>query len=355
MNVAVIGGGINGVMSAWALALRGYSVDLFERDRLMGATSSASTKLLHGGLRYLEQGHIRLVTEALHERRWWMMRAPHLVKRLRLILPVYEKKGRPQWILRAGLSVYEWLAGNDSLGKWKWRTRKEMECVRDELLVEGLDGAFEFYEAQMDDLALGLWAAENAAIAGVRIQTETPVGAISPDAGVQIHGKWNYFDRVVNATGPWARKLLDDSGISARRDLDLIRGSHLLINHSCENGYLLQSPRDGRMCFALPHEGRTLLGTTEVRQEISEPINCSPSETSYLLEIYRHYFPSRSSKIAGKFSGLRPLIHSHANPNKATREYAIEKNRGVISVFGGKWTTSRILGLRVAEATARPH
>ena len=141
MNVAVIGGGINGVMSAWALALRGHSVDLFERDRLMGATSSASTKLLHGGLRYLEQGHIRLVTEALHERRWWMMRAPHLVKRLRVMLPVYEKKGRPQWILRGGLSLYEWLAGNASLGKWKWHSRNEMVCPCDGLQMEGLHGA----------------------------------------------------------------------------------------------------------------------------------------------------------------------------------------------------------------------
>ena len=353
MNVAVIGGGINGVMSVWALALRGHSVDLFERDRLMGATSSASTKLLHGGLRYLEQGHIRLVTEALHERRWWMMRAPHLVKRLRVMLPVYEKKGRPQWILRGGLSLYEWLAGNASLGKWKWHARKEMVCPCDGLQMEGLHGAFEFYEAQMDDLALGLWAAENAATAGVRIQTGTPVGAISPDAGVQIHGKWNHFDRVVNAAGPWARDLLDVSGIRTRRDLDLIRGSHIVLDLSCEVGYLLQAPSDGRLCFVLPHQKRTLVGTTEVRQQLSDLIQCSSEETSYLLELYRYYFPSRTVSLCGSFSGLRPLIRSHSSPNKVTREYAFEKTRKVISVFGGKWTTSRILGLRVAEAAAR--
>ena len=126
MRVAVVGGGINGVMSAWALALKGCSVDLFERGRLMGATSSASTKLLHGGLRYLEHGHLKLVREALHERRWWMMRAPHLAKPLQIRLPVYKESRRPGWMIWCGLALYDWLAGQASLGRAQWHSRDEV-------------------------------------------------------------------------------------------------------------------------------------------------------------------------------------------------------------------------------------
>jgi glycerol-3-phosphate dehydrogenase len=353
MKVAVVGGGINGVMSAWALALKGCSVDLFERGRLMGATSSASTKLLHGGLRYLEQGHLKLVREALRERRWWMIRAPHLAKPLQIKLPIYKDSRRPGWKVWFGLTLYDSLAGQASLGRSRWCSREEVECSATDLRTEGLLGAFTFYDGHMDDHALGLWAAEKAAAAGVRMHTDTGVEAISPDATVQIEGKRCCYDRVVNAAGPWARQLLDSSGIAAGHDLDLIRGSHILLEGSCESAFLLQAPSDGRICFILPHQGKTLVGTTEVRQELSSPISCSPAETSYLLELYHHYFPSRKAEICGVFSGLRPLIRSHADPNRATREYAIEATRKVVTIYGGKWTTARALGLRVAEAAGR--
>jgi len=350
MKVAVVGGGINGVMSAWALALNGCSVDLFERGLLMGATSSASTKLLHGGLRYLEQGHLRLVREALHERRWWMIRAPHLAKPLEIRVPVYKYSRRPGWMIRCGLALYDWLAGKASLGRSHWCSREEILAGYADLRSDDLLGAFAFFDGQMDDHALGLWAAEKAAAAGVKMHTETAVEAIAPDATVTIDGKRCCYDRVVNAAGPWARQLLDASGITTRHDLDLVRGSHILLNRSCESGFLLQSPSDGRICFVLPHQGKTLVGTTEVRQKLSEPICCSSEEKNYLLELYRHYFPSRQAEICEVFSGLRPLIRSHANPNKATREYAIETTHKLVTVYGGKWTTSRALGLRVAEA-----
>jgi glycerol-3-phosphate dehydrogenase len=349
MKVAVVGGGINGVMSAWALALKGCSVDLFERGRLMGATSSASTKLLHGGLRYLEHGRLRLVREALHERSWWMIRAPHLAKPLQITLPVYKESSRSGWKVWCGLTLYDWLAGQASLGRSNWRSREHVQRSCGDLRSEGLLGAFTFYDGHMDDKALGLWAAEKAAAAGVRMHTETAVEAISPDATVQVEGVQRCYDRVVNAAGPWARQLLDSSGITAGHDLDLVRGSHILLDQSCESAFLLQSPSDGRICFVIPHQGKTLVGTTEVRQQLSAPICCSPAETSYLLELYQYFFPSRKAEICGVFSGLRPLIRSHANPNKATREYAIETMRNVVTIYGGKWTTARALGLRVAE------
>jgi glycerol-3-phosphate dehydrogenase len=353
MKVAVVGGGINGVMSAWALALKGCSVDLFERGRLMGETSSASTKLLHGGLRYLEQGHISLVTEALHERRWWMIRAPHLTKRLLLNLPVYDDSCRPEWMVRCGLALYDWLAGQASLGSCRRCSREEVLRTCGDLRSEGLLGAFQFYDGQMDDQALGLWAAEKAVTAGVRVHTDTRVETISPDGAVQCDGQWRPYDTVVNAAGPWTRQLLEASGIPARHDLDLVRGSHILLDVPTEHAFLLQAPSDGRVCFVLPHQGQTLVGTTEVRQQLSDPICCSPEEVNYLLALYRHYFPSQTPNHCGSFSGLRPLVRSHANPTKAKREYVLEKTKRIVSVFGGKWTTSRALGLRVAEAVSR--
>ena len=349
MKVAVVGGGINGVMSAWALVLNGCSVDLFERDQLMGATSSASTKLLHGGLRYLEQGHIKLVRQALHERRWWMMRAPHLAKPLKISLPVYKESRRPGWMVWCGLTLYDQLAGRASLGRSQWLSREESLRSCPDLRSDGLLGTYLFYDGSMDDRALGLWAAEKAAAAGVRIHTETGVESIAPDATVRVDGQARSFDRVVNATGPWARELLDSSGIVTRHELDLVRGSHLLLDRPCENACLLQAPRDGRICFVLPYRNKTLVGTTEVRQNLTGPICCSPAETGYLLELYHYYYPSLQAKICGAFSGLRPLIRSHANPNKATRDYAIETTAKVVTIYGGKWTTARAVGLRVAD------
>lgn len=350
MKIAVIGGGINGVMSAWALALKDCSVDLFERGLLMGATSSASTKLLHGGLRYLEQGRLRLVREALHERRWWIVSAPLLARPLEIKLPVYKDSRWPAWRVRCGLTLYDCLAGQATLGRSRWCSREEVLRSCSGLRSESLLGAFTFYDGQMDDHALGLWAAEKAAAAGVRIRTHASVEAISPDGALRVKGEQRRYDCVVNAVGPWARQLLDESGIPARHELDLVRGSHLLLTDPCESAFLLQNQSDGRICFVLPYQGRTLVGTTEVRQKLSEPICCSAEEGSYLLELYRQYFPSRRTEICGTFSGLRPLIRSHADPSKASRGYAIEKRQKVVSVFGGKWTTSRVLGLRVAEA-----
>jgi len=316
----------------------------------MGATSSASTKLLHGGLRYLEQGHIKLVREALHERRWWMMRAPHLATPLRIWLPVYKESRRPAWMVWCGLTLYDRLAGQASLGPSQWYSRDEVLRSCGDLRPETLLGAYTFYDGYMDDHALGLWAAKKAAAAGVRIHTDTRVEAISPDATVHVHGQRRPFDRVVNAAGPWARDLLDASSIPARHELDLVRGSHLLLDRPCNGAFMLQAPSDCRICFVLPHQGKTLVGTTEVRQNLAGPIRCSPAETAYLLELYHYYFPGHRPEISGVFSGLRPLIRSHVNPNKATREYAIETADKVTTVYGGKWTTSRTLGLCVAEA-----
>ncbi len=145
MKIAVIGGGINGLSSAWQLALAGHQVTLFERDELMQATSKSSSKLLHGGLRYLEQGEFRLVHEALQERRWWLKKAPHLTKRLPLLYPIYQKGQRPRWQIKIGLWLYDVLSGKKGIGRHRWLTAEQAKRCSPQLKIQWFDrGLFIF-------------------------------------------------------------------------------------------------------------------------------------------------------------------------------------------------------------------
>ncbi len=354
MKIAVVGGGINGVMSAWALAQRGHSVTLFERDGLMGATSSSSTKLLHGGLRYLEHGQIRLVREALGERIWWLEQAPQWAHSLELVLPVYSWSRRSRWKIGAGLTLYDLLAGKRNLSKHRWHGRDDLLRIAPELKPDGLGGGFTFYDGQMDDRKLGLWAAEQARAAGVEFCEGITVTRVTRAGEVEADGMVRQFDYVVNAAGPWAGQLLEESGISTRYRLDLVRGSHLLLRSCVSRGYLLEVPGEERICFVLPYQGRSLVGSTEVRQSLDEPICCTDAERDYLLNAYNSILEPAITieDIEATFAGVRPLVRSKANATRTSREYAIEEQRKLVNVFGGKWTTARALGRAVAELIA---
>lgn len=349
-RVAIIGGGINGLCTAWALSREGHPVELFERAELVGQTSRASTKLLHGGLRYLENGEFRLVREALRERQWWLATVPALTRPLQLLLPVYRTGSRSRWKLKLGLSLYDRLAGAGNLGRHQWHDVQTLATMAPDLKPRGLLGAFTFYDGQMDDYRLGLWVAEQTQKAGARLHCREEVLGIGTDGGVTTPHRTDYFDVVVNAAGPWAEQLLQRSGIQPRHHLDLIRGSHLLVERQTSCGYLLEAPQDHRPFFVLPYQGKTLLGTTEERQTLGDGVHCTDEECCYLTEAYNTYFrrPLRSPEIVGRFAGIRPLIRSASNPQKATREYAVERHGRVVTVFGGKWTTARALGERVA-------
>lgn len=352
LRIAVVGGGINGVMTAWSLARRGHAVELFERGRLMDATSSASTKLLHGGLRYLENGEFRLVREGLRERAWWIGQAPQLAHALRLVLPVYRWSRRPAWMVRIGLSLYSLLSGDRSLGPHAWHPRERLLALAPELDGTDLVGGFTFYDGQMDDRALGLWAAGQAAAAGVRLHEHAPVERVDGDGGLWTGGARQGFERVVNVAGPWADGLLAASGVPSRYRLDLVRGSHLVLKRPLTAGILAEVRGERRIAFALPwQEGTTLVGTTEVRQGPEQAPACSAEERDYLLAFHNRLLrtPAGPADIAHTFAGLRPLLRSADDPNRATREYAIETRGSLVSVFGGKWTTARALGETVAD------
>lgn len=352
MRIAVVGAGINGVCIAWELARAGHEVSVFERDQAMAHTSSASTKLLHGGLRYLENGEFRLVRESLLERRAWFEDAPEFAKPLRLLLPIYKNARRPPWVVSIGLHLYDLLALGSGLPRHTRLTREDVLAESPELKSTDLLGAFAFWDGQMDDRQLGLWAVEQATQAGVTFLGNTQVATVGTAGSVTLSDGTAYaYDTVINAAGPWAANLLEQSQIGSKHTLDLVRGSHLILNRPTKSAHLLEVPGEQRIFFVLPWKGKTLVGTTEERQTHAMPVVTSASEMTYLLNAYNQFFvnPAGQNDVIESFAGLRPLIKSAANPSRATREYVLERANKLITVFGGKWTTSRALARNVRQ------
>lgn len=349
-RVAVIGGGINGVMIAWAFAREGSQVDLYEKNTLMSATSRASSKMLHGGIRYLEQGHFGLVREALQERAWWLKQAPDLSTRFELLLPVFRGEGRSKWILRLGTALYDFLACGSGFPRGRWYKPKEVLSAFPRLRQEGLIGACSYWDGQMDDYALGLWAADQAWNAGVKIYEKAEVSSINPGDGcICISGLKKNYDLVINSTGPWAKQLLVQSAVASEYSLDLVQGTHILVSGKLDKGCVLQVPEDNRIVFVLPYKGQILIGTTERKIESADGGELSEEEIGYLLDIYNQYFTNKLSRcdVLEVFFGVRPIVSSSNNFSKASRESCLEKNGKLINVFGGKWTTSRSLAKSV--------
>jgi glycerol-3-phosphate dehydrogenase len=351
MKIAVIGGGINGLCSAWALAEKGHKVTLYEKDRLMEKTSAASSKLLHGGLRYLEQFEFSLVREALQERQWWLKHVRHLTRRIPILYPLYQQS-RPRWKLKLGLILYDLLAGKKGIGRHRWLSPQQLARCSPQLKQQGLKGAYLFFDGQMQDQQLGLWVADKCRLHGVTIRETAPVIKITPQGVVITNSHEESFDYIVNVAGPWSVQLLEDSGIAPQQSLDLVRGSHLLMDEPLRYGHMLEVPNEKRIVFVLPYQRQTLLGTTEVRQTLSEAIQCSDQERDYLLSAYNHYFTENKhpTDISRTFAGVRPLLHTSDQPSTNSREYSLYRQDKILTVAGGKWTTARALGKAVAQA-----
>lgn len=348
MDIGIVGGGINGLCAAWHLAGQGHQVHVYERGQLMQATSRASSKLLHGGLRYLENGEFRLVREALRERDAWIQRAPELTRPLRMVMPIYKGARRPRWMVGAGMLLYDNLAGKSLLPSAQWLPAAKLRERDPWISPHGLAGGYEFSDGQMDDYALGLWVADQARAQGATITEYAQVTKVQPDGRLMtLDGAEHRHDRILNIAGPWANRLLEDSGLNSPYQLDLVRGSHIVLEQACPQAYLLEVPNERRIFFVLPWHGQTLLGTTEVRQSLNDPALCSDQERDYLLNAYKHYWPGASPKVISTFAGVRPLLRSAQDPSKATREYAIHKTGMLVTVLGGKWTTALALARKI--------
>jgi glycerol-3-phosphate dehydrogenase len=364
MKIAVVGGGINGAGVAWELARKEYAVTLFERGRAGAQTSSATTKMIHGGLRYLEGLHVDLVRESLRDRAWLLDHAPQLVKPIEIALPIYNDSPRGRFVVAVGLTLYDLLAGSGNIRRHQSRSAEELARLAP-LVRQGLRGGFSYWDAQVDDAALVRAVVDSAQRDGAIIREMTPVTGLTRARDgwrVQTPSGEERFDMVINAAGPWMNELLKANNIRSRYRLTLVRGSHLVLKRRVSDvGILLQSTSDRRVFFVLPWKGTTLVGTTEVVQKGAlDDVHASQDEIDYLITRFNRYIrePITSADVASTFAGVRPLVGRKSNPSAIGREYRIQRYGNLINIFGGKMTTfmslSRKVGMRVDNYFGQP-
>ncbi len=347
-DLAVIGGGINGCGIARDAAGRGLSVLLVEQGDLAGATSSASTKLIHGGLRYLEYYAFRLVREALTEREVLLRMAPHLIRPMRFILP-YHNGLRPWWLIRTGLFLYDHLGGREILAG-----TSSLDLRGDAVLQPTFSKGFEYSDCTVDDSRLVILNARDAAARGADIRTRTRcLGARRVDGiwHLSLEGGTSAAARVlVDAAGPWVTRTV---GESTSRHVRLVKGSHIVVPrlYQHDRSYILQNA-DGRICFVIPYQDDfSLIGTTDMDYH-GDPsdVSCCDDEARYLCNAVGDYLQRAPdpAAIVWRYAGVRPLLDDGVSKaQEATRDYVLELNGdAVLSVFGGKITTYR----RLAEA-----
>ena len=348
-DLLIAGGGINGCAIAREAALLGLSVLLVERDDLAAHTSSASSKLIHGGLRYLETYEFRLVREALHERERMLAAAPHLIRPMAFVLP-HAHSVRPWWMVRAGLYLYDLLGLGSSLPRSRTLHRDDPRLAPIAQNVGGLV----YWDAQVDDAALVRANAADAITNGAQVETGVGItGAQRGGAGWEVllsDGRTVEARALVNAAGPWVKDLLDRIGIRTANDVRLIKGSHIVVPAlwDGDHAYILQQP-DRRMVFATPWRGGTMIGTTDVPVERPEDAGITPAEIDYLCAAANRYFRQQitPADVITTWSGIRALYDDGAGEARTiTRDYVLELDEAgapVLSVFGGKITTARAL------------
>jgi glycerol-3-phosphate dehydrogenase len=347
-DLLVVGGGINGAGVARDAALRGLRVGLIERGDWGSGTSSRSSKLLHGGLRYLRQGSVRLVYEALQERERHLRLASGLVKRVRFRVPPTPRGTIPRWQVRAGIALYDLLAGG-ALSSGFWRD----EPVYTDAVID--DARF-CLEIVLDARRRGALALSYVEWLQWKRDGDRIVGARVRDRFTGEEG-WLSASMFVNAAGPWA-DLIAPGGKSGPR-LRLTRGTHIVLDRRADDdARLFFAPQDGRPLFLLPFRDRTsLLSTTDVDDStpIREPVP-QPSEVRYLRDAFRSQFPMWAHwNPVGVQCGLRPLLAGEGSPSSLTREERLleDPSRTLISILGGKYTTYRAVAERVVDRVER--
>lgn len=342
---------------------RGMRVALFEQGDLASGTSSRTSKLVHGGLRYLEQGAFGLVAESARERAMWLRLAPHLVRPLPFLFPIYRRAPRPTWMVRLGMTLYDALALFRNVESHRILSRDEAATLEPELLAPDLVGAALFYDAQMDDARLCLEVALAAREAGARVETYTKVdGLLVTDgrvSGVRVGPREIRARVVVNASGPWLDRVcaMADSASSRIR---MTRGSHLIMPPLLgRHALVLSAQHDGRTFFVLPWRGLTLIGTTDLDYQ-GDPgkVACTAEERTYLLDEAKRVLPHADlnpDRIVAQFAGVRPLVNVEGvSASAVTRgDLIAESPNGLLSIAGGKFTTARAVAERVVDRVAK--
>ncbi len=367
-DIAVIGGGINGAGIASDAAGRGLSVFLCEQNDLASGTSSASSKLIHGGLRYLEHYEFRLVKEALAEREVLLNKAPHLVSPLKFVMP-HRPHLRPAWMIRCGLFMYDHLSKRNTLPKAQKIKLNDQAAIKSPF-KSSITKGFQYYDCWVDDARLVVTNAIDAKQRGAEIEVQTECTHLKFNSEQKVwelamfhklSGQTYHIkaQNVVNASGPWLNKFLDDAAedVKPARNIRLIKGSHIIVPRSKEldEAYILQN-EDKRVVFVLPYlDAFSIIGTTD-KEYKGDPkdVKIDDWEIDYLIKVYNQHFdtPIDRSDIVADYSGVRPLCDDESDdPSAITRDYTLElheeTSRNVLlSIYGGKITTYR----KLAEA-----
>jgi len=365
-DVVIVGGGVNGCGIARECAYQGLSVACFDRGDFASGTSSASSKLIHGGLRYLEHGHFSLVREALLERRLLLKNAPHLVRPLPFVIPIFSHSKWSRLKTWLGVKLYDVLCLGKRVSRSRYLSANDVVSYLPYVNKDDLLGGVLYYDAQVDDARLVIELAQQAEQWGADILNYVGVSAISQIKSgnytitLEDSVTGNTLDVtsrcVVNATGPWSDINGAQWGVGDVATLRPSKGVHIITSKvTVEVGVLGHAPQDGRVFFILPYQGKTLIGTTdtEFRGDISQMV-VTESDIVYLLRAANAVLPYASlniSDVEATFCGLRPLLKDDsATMGEVSREEVlIEHSPGFWSLIGGKYTTFRAVSDRIAK------
>lgn len=368
-DLLVVGGGIVGAGIVWDASLRGLSCALIEQAEFASGTSSKTSKLVHGGLRYLEQMDFGLVREALKERKILMKIAPGLVRPLPFLIPVRGGSPRPWPLIRIGVALYDFLAGPPPGQRHRFLQGEQVNQVEPGLKEGAVDRAAVYTDGQMDDAALVLAVLKSAEQAGASLANFAPVVSWRMEQGkvrgAEVEdrkqgGKFSIKARqVINATGPWTDRLRRLADPDARPIVRPSKGIHLIYpSLGLKHALVLSSPKDSRIFFVIPWKGQTLIGTTDTDYE-GDPAQAeaTPQEVAYLIEGANRCLPSMNlsaERVISTFAGIRPLvIQEKKDPWAISRRHLVhEDDNGLISIVGGKFTTFRKIAEDVVDQLA---
>ncbi len=363
-DLLVVGGGINGAAIAHMAALNGFKVALLEKGDFASGTSSKTTKLIHGGLRYLENFEFGLVRESLRERSIQLKNAPHLVKPLGFIIPLYKKGFKPVWLLKWGVWLYDFLSGKYLIKSHQILSKEDVLGQAPFLKQEGLLGGIMYFDAQMDDARLCLENVLSAAQRGADVANYVEVKSLMKENGkavgvvardsltgniLEIKAK-----KIVCAVGPWTNKLCRGTECCAPT-VRATKGVHIIYKEQfAPCALFIPTRKDKRVFFVIPWMGHSLIGTTDTDfSGDPDKVSVEKEDIDYLFEEMKRVFPKnllQREKIFYSFAGLRPLVFETGSPSKVSRKHLIEESSsGVVYVMGGKYTTYR----KIAEDCLR--
>jgi len=372
-DLLIIGGGINGAGIARDAALRGLSVALIERDDFASGTSSRSSRLIHGGVRYLEHGFLHLVFEASRERRTLLRIAPHLVTPLKFTWPVYRGARLPRWKILAGLWLYDVLALFRNVGRHRALSADGVGDAEPMLKTQALAGGASYFDAATDDVLLTLSNVVDAHAAGAVVLNHAEVSELVVEngraAGATVRDRLSGASvtvrarAVVNAAGPWTDAISKLESPASGGAVLGTKGTHVAVPRERvgnRGAVTMLSPTDGRVMFVLPAGEQTIIGTTDTETDESpDEVRASRADVQYLLDAANAYFPAAKltpDDVVAAWAGIRPLIASGntRSPAQASREHAIATGpRGVIQVTGGKLTTYRAMSEEVVNVVQK--